>query len=291
MAILLCACGGWIERAAARQDRPETQNRKRAAQRGKRERPERRDQRRFRDGQRPPRGKRFGPGREFGPTAEDRRPLEEGEAAALIDFAGEHFPQMHELLLRLESDDPKKYRQQVRRFAPRLRFLLRLQNEDPPLAEIMITRTENEHRLWGYRRRWRGADPQTQRRIRQGARELIIRNLDLEDKIMQLRIEKLSESREEIIDQRFEGLSAEGADLAAEPEDLRRLIEAARQASDDERPALDNQIRTSISTSIDDELAAIRTRLDRRRQTHREEVDRRLRRLFSHTDRPRSKRP
>ena len=149
MAILLCAAGGWIEPASARQRRSGSQDRKRAAQRGqrdqhqKRDRPQRRDQRRFRDGQRPARGDRFGAGGQFGPTAEDRGPLEDGEAEVLVAFAAEHFPQMHELLLRIESDDPKKYRQQLRRFAPRLRFLQRLQDDDPRLAEIMIARTEN----------------------------------------------------------------------------------------------------------------------------------------------------
>ncbi len=297
VAIVLCAAGGWIESASARQRRTAGPDRKRAAQRSprdqhqKRGRPERGDQRRTRDGQRPERGDRFGPGHHFGPTQEDNRPIEDGEAEDLVAFAAEHFPRMHQLLLRIRNADPKKFRQQLQRFAPRLRFMQRLQNDDPQLARIMISLTENEHRLWGYRRRSRGADPQTRRRIKQAARELIDKSIELEGRIMQLRIEKLSESRNEVVEQRFERLSGEDANLAAEPATLRDLIEAARQATEEERPALEVQIRTSISSAIDDELAAIRARLDRRRQNRAEEVDRRLRRLFSHSERPRPKRP
>ncbi|MCH7870763.1 MAG: hypothetical protein IID33_03595, partial [Planctomycetes bacterium] len=137
----------------------------------------------------------------------------------------------------------------------------RLQDDDPQLARIMIALTKNEHRLWGYRRRARGADPQTRRRIKQAAREWIDKNIELEGRIMRLRIEKLSESRNEVVEQRFERLSGEGANLAAEPATLRDLIEVARQATEEERPALEVQIRTSISSAIDDELPAIRVRL------------------------------
>lgn len=297
-AALMCVAGSW-ESASARQHRSDAQQRDSKQQRTargprpSRERGDRQGPPRFKNGQRPRRGDRFGSRGRFGPSAEDRRPLEAGEAEQLMQFAGEHFPDMYNLLLRVEERDAETFDKQLRSFAPKLRFLMRLQRENPKLAEILIALAESEHKLRQYRRGWRGADPRTRRRIEQAARDWIDKKLELEERIMRLRIEKLTDSREARIEERFADLTAEDAEIATEPAELRELADVFRAAPEDQRAQIEAQIRVELAAGIDDELGAIRQRLQQRERNRGEEVDRRTRRLFSRSykSRPKSKRP
>lgn len=290
MAVVFCAVVGWSISASARQDQ-DTDRDSGQLRQGDESRSsdgsEKRE-RRFRNGQRK-HGDWNGRQRSFRPSEEDRRPLEPGEAERLADFAEQHFPHMHGLLERIRSEDPEKFRKQIQRFAPWLRFLIRLKEEDPPLALILIERANNEHRLWQYRSRWRDAGKEARRRIRLEARVWIEKNLRLDEKTMSLRIEKLTDSREAMIDERFAKLTSENAEIATEPAELRELVDVFKAAPEDQRPQIEAEIRAEIAAEIDDELGAIRQRLDQREQNRAEDVDRRTRRLFSRSNRSRSR--
>lgn len=283
LAVVFCAVAGWSISASARQH----ENTGRGADQLRQG-----AERRFRNGQRK-HGDWNGRQRSFRPSEEDRRPLEPGEAERLAAFAEQHFPHMHELLERVRSEDPEKFRQQIQRFAPKLRFLIRLKEKDPPLALILIERATNEHRLRQYLRRWQDAGKEARRRIRLEVRVRIEKNLRLDEKTMALRIEKLTESREARIEDHFDRLTSEEGEIATEPAELRELVDVFRSAPEDQRAQIEAEIRVEIAAGIDDELGAIRQRLEQRERNRAEEVDRRARRLFSRLNksRSRSKRP
>ena len=121
----------------------------------------------------------------------------------------------------------------------------------------------------------------------------IEKNLRLDEKTMALRIEKLTESREARIEDHFDRLTSEEGEIATEPAELRELVDVFRSAPEDQRAQIEAEIRVEIAAGIDDELGAIRQRLEQRERNRAEEVDRRARRLFSrlNNSRSRSKRP
>ena len=283
LAVVFCAVAGWSISALARQH----ENTGRGADQLRQG-----AERRFRNGLRE-HGDWNGRQRPFGPSDKDRGPLEPGEAERLADFAEQHFPRMHDLLERIRSEDPDKFRRQIQRFAPKLRFLIRLKEENPPLALILIERANNDHRLRQYLRRWRDAGKEARRRIKHEVRVRIEKNLRLEEKTMALRMEKLSESRDAMIEKRFARLTSEDAEIATEPAELRELVDVFRAAPEDQRVQIEAQIRAEIAAGIDDELGAIRQRIEQRERNRAEEVDRRTRRFFSRSykSRPKSKRP
>ena len=150
LAVVSCAALGWSISASARQH----ENTGRGADQLRQG-----AERRFRNGQRK-HGDWNGRQRSFRPSEEDRRPLEPGEAERLAAFAEQHFPHMHELLERVRSEDPEKFRQQIQRFAPKLRFLIRLKEKDPPLALILIAgRADRQGRFGADRLRPRVTAP------------------------------------------------------------------------------------------------------------------------------------
>jgi hypothetical protein len=225
-------------------------------------------------------GRRSGIRGDLNPDELDRRPLEDGEAPRLMEFARGRFAEVHQRLEQTERRNPEEFRQQLQRFAPRLRFLKRLEQEHPRLARIMMQRIGNEQRIQRYRRAWDNAPPETRRRILREARERIAENLRLESDVLRLQAERVRESREQRVERWFQHLVKPGSDLAHEPPAVRELVEGIHAAPADSRATLEGELRDYVGAELDDELAAIEERLRRRDEMRAEEVDMRLRRMF-----------
>lgn len=214
------------------------------------------------------------------PDELDHRPLDEGEAPQLMEFARGHFPEVHQRLEQMARRNPEEFRRQLQRFAPRLRFIKRLQQEHPRLARIMLARIDNEQRIQRYRRAWDNADAPTRRRILREARERIADNLRLESEVLRLRVQRVRESLEQRVERWFAHLVKPGSDLADEPPAIREQVDRIHAAPAEQRPALEDDLRDRIAAEMEDELAAIEERLRHRDERRAEEVDQRVRRLF-----------
>lgn len=152
---------------------------------------------------------------------DDPTALEPEELDAFLAFAKEHFPSLHDRLVRARQSDPRVFRQLLRRAGPPMARLMHLWREDPDEAArvIRLQRIEMELRQQAQRRHGLN-DPQQRAAVEQGMRELLterfeLRLAGLEREIDELRrrldeqVERLAQQNQDkqrIIDEEFERL-------------------------------------------------------------------------------------
>jgi hypothetical protein len=215
------------------------------------------------------------------PAEEDRGPLRPGEEAELRQFVDEKVPRLARLLRRIDEQSPGAVHQGFARLAPRLRQLRRIQAENPKLAESVEQHAANLFRVENLRRAWLRADPDRRPPIEQEMRTCLAENLSLEIEVLGRWADDLQSSREERIAARLATLTKDDADLAAEPEEIRAVVEQLGAAGDEaQRQALWDRLTALLGTELDRQIVAIQRRAEVLRLRAPQEVDRRLAHLL-----------
>lgn len=150
---------------------------------------------------------------------EDPTALEPHEVDAFLAFAKEHFPSLHDQLVRARQSDPRVFRQLLRRAGPPMARLMHLWREDPDEAARVIRLQRIEMELRQQAQRHHGLnDPQQRAAVEREMRELLterfeLRLAGLEREIDELRrrldeqVERLAQQNQDkqrIIDEEFE---------------------------------------------------------------------------------------
>lgn len=122
--------------------------------------------------------------REFNPSSED--------IDRLLEFAREHFPEVHNQLVQTRRDDPKAFRQELNRLGPHMMNLIRLSRDNPKEAEQLIRVQKREIQIIETRQRYRAARSEDQRStIRSELRRLIEEKFDARQQRLKSEIDNL----------------------------------------------------------------------------------------------------
>lgn len=120
------------------------------------------------------------------------------EVEQFLVFSREHFPQLHEQLVRARRDNPREFRQMLRRVEPPMRRLMRLWRDDPAEARRVIEVQKLEMRIRGLRQRYQVARDESERTaIREEVRGLLGRRFDLKLARLREEVERLRQRLEE----------------------------------------------------------------------------------------------
>lgn len=121
------------------------------------------------------------------PWQDDDGQMTPEQEARLMDFAREHFPQLHQRLLAVRKNDPSLFRQMIRRARGPISEIVRVKERDPEAAAKLIEAHRIEIELTGLRGQYESAVDNRQReQIRSRMRELVAKRNEL-------RLERLKE--------------------------------------------------------------------------------------------------
>ncbi len=211
------------------------------------------------------------------PTAEDRRPLAPGEEQALRDFVKEKLPKLGQELAWAEARNPSAARQGFTKLVPRLRQLQRIYAESPERAELIAQHATNQVRIEMLRRAWLKAKENGRELIESQMREFVAGNVNLEADLLNCWAEELESGHESSVAERVDELLQAGADLAAEPKDVRELAERYAGAADDQaRAELREKLTAAVGRQLDRQIAGLRRRAEELRADAPNIVDRRM---------------
>lgn len=245
-------------------------------------------QRRPQRGSRPQHGDRDGRPREhqgggywgrqiFQPSEEDRGPLREGEEQELRDFLSSELPRLHRLLEHVEDRSPRAFQRSLHRLLPRLRQLRRIHQRDPELAKLIGQHAEHLFRAGMLRRAWHHADADARPDLEHRVRGEIAATVRVESAVLDHWANHLEATRAERIAQRVAALTADDADLASEPQPVRKLVDELRLADDAARRLeLEAELAQIVGQQLEHEIAGLRARAKAMKAGAREEVDRHM---------------
>jgi len=213
----------------------------------------------------------------FLPAPEDFGPLRPGEARELLRFVRDRVPRVFRALRELRQR-PEEQRRHLERIAPHLRNLRRLFEQDPRLARRLVRYMEN--RLLIDRRApqaWQHAPPARRARIRDELRGRIAENLRIEIDVLRDRIDRLEESRDDLLERMLDVLLDPQTDLSGQPPVLRDLVRRLRAAPQpQQRDVLLERLRDLCARRLDAELDTLRERYQRMRRDADRIVERQL---------------
>jgi len=222
-------------------------------------------------------------GNPFLPLPQELGPPSAEEAHELMFFARQRVRTVFDALDDLRRNAPGAFRGRLREMAPRLRMLRRLFDEDPRVAEAVVTHITNMEAIQRARRAWgaSGSNPTRRQRIAAEVRRRAAENLRIERQVLLRRAERLEQERERLVQEEIERLTADDADLWAEPPPLRDLAEDVRQAASEREhdPAL-AALRAALEERLEHLTQRLRFRAEDITRNARGEIDRRLADLF-----------
>ncbi|MEW6253607.1 MAG: hypothetical protein AB1716_23425 [Planctomycetota bacterium] len=219
----------------------------------------------------------------FGLTPADHGPLRAGEERELLAFARERMPRMAQLLDRLGQQDPEAQRRRLGRLAPRLRQLQRVFATSPELGALVLARAESAFEIERSARMLRQAPRGTPEYERDVAalRERVAQAVARESAVLESIAAHVERLRDQVIDNWVAQQLAGAGDGPGLPPRVRELVESYRNAATDEqRAAIQAQLRTGVAQRVEQELQTLRNRAGWMRQNAAEQVDRRMERLL-----------
>jgi hypothetical protein len=175
-----------------------------------------------------------GPGRPFDPAwgpgagaPEDRQPLHPEQIEQILGFTREHFPELHDQLVRARERDGRAFRLMLRRLGPPMLRLHQLWRDNPQEARRVIRVQQIEMLLRDRRQAFFAADtPEERSRIEAEARALLAEKLELRRDRLRAEIREMQARLDEQA-RRLDGGKKELAELDAQ-RDRMIAAEAAR---------------------------------------------------------------
>ncbi len=181
----------------------------------------------FQDGRgdRPRRAEGAGRGPQ-GPPDEAGGSIKPEEVDEFLQFTREHFPEVHEQLLRARQHDGREFRQMLRRLGPPMLHLMRLWRNDPEEAERIIQIQKVEMQIREQKHRYDEADNSERRAAaRSELQQLLDRKFDLRQERLKAEISDLRRR----LDEQTRRLSDQDARKRQIIEgELKRLFEGPR---------------------------------------------------------------
>lgn len=243
------------------------------------------DRDRYRDAGGSLRGRRLAGDLPIRPGAEDAGPLRPGEEEELFVFAQRVFPaDMVNAMHRLKARDPEEFRRVMELRAKQLRFVRRLFQVNPQLAQDLVDHAANMHAIRRAREflRTRPEAPGRRQRAIRVIRERCETSVRLEVRILAERARMLEAARDEEAERAVQRLSAPDAELVAEPPEIREAVQALHNATEArELWQARTHLKVLLTARIDQEIQELRERGRRLRADGAAEVDRRVARALA----------
>lgn len=220
----------------------------------------------------------------FRPLPEDQGPLTPEEQQQLLEFIGQHAPELYGSLERLRTKNPNAFEQRLQKALPHLRRLRRIFERDPELGRSVMRHSENVQRLRRARRAWLDsvADRAARRGIEDVMRRTVAENVAIETAVLEDQVRELDLRRDARIAAEFERLMSEDIDLASEPPEIRELLRRLHDAQwKGELEWLEDDLWLVCAARMDREVRALQGRVERMRADTAAEVDRRIKQLTS----------
>lgn len=221
---------------------------------------------------------------QFAPRDEDRAPLQPGEEEALFRFVRQNMPTVHQRMRMMRQRDPEGFERRLQRFAPRIRQLKRIYDQNPDLARAIVTHAHNLQMMKRAVRLWRAGapGPRQRDRLRAELRERIERNLRLEAGALERRLQQRRATRDVAIDSEVAWLSRPDANVEREPTPIRAAVEAVRDAATPEEiNAAQSTLRASVARRVDARTDRLARQIACMRDHADDIIEARLRRLLS----------
>ena len=219
----------------------------------------------------------------FRPEPQDNDPLADGEEKELLAFAQEHMPRFYRAMENLRRKKPDRFESRLREHVPRLRQLRRIFESSPRIGEIILQHAENEYKVRRVTRVVHDERPDSplHQRAMHELRQRVSTGVRLEIQVLEVMVAEREAQREQRIADRVTYWLADDADLATLPQEARELVQAYRDATDDEtRQQAREQIERAATRWEGAETGALRKRINDWRSATEAEVDSRIQRLL-----------
>jgi|GEM_PF-5130053 len=196
------------------------------------------------------------------PSSADFGPLTAAEERELMRFARQKLPSLYRTL---QNAPPQRRRAIITRAIPRIRQLRRLFDTDPQLARSMLRFIQNNEMLGRARRLWaqHATDASSRQRVENEVRRRIADNVRIEREILRGRVHSLSEERDALVKREVERLAQPEVDLSGEPPAVRTIVDAFRNAPEQDKPSAMGRLRRACGRRVDAEIEHFRQRLRR----------------------------